>query len=523
MSTKVDIAIIGGGLNGLVTGAYLAKTGRSVTIFEQSDSVGGTMSTVEIGPGFRGPAALDSIDLVHPSIIEDLNLRQNGLRMIRGGGLILASSSGRGLYLDSASSLSDQIASFSQIDEKAFLELDAFLARIGKALDPVLTRPLKNPKTDGLSGAFDLMKVGWALRKLGQREMPEALRFLPMTVQDVLDERFESEYLKAMIAATALKGSWLAPRSAGSAYGLLHHNPHWAKGLNRTTIFAEGGPGALSDAVAAAARSAGASIRTDARVTKIIVEAGLCTGLTLESGEHIQADRIISALDPRTTFESLTGQDWLDPDFMERVRQIRSHGSVAIVRLALDRAPQFTCAPEGSESISGRIQIGDSLQYIEKAFDAAKYGQIPDAPLLMASIPSIMDPTLAPTGKHVMIIWAATMPSQLREGNWDDEKEALGDRIVGILDQHAPGLRASVVHRQVETPADLQKRFGLTNGCIYHVDLALDQLLYMRPIPGWFRYDTPIERLHLCGAGVHPGGAGTGLSGKCAAEHIARL
>jgi phytoene dehydrogenase-like protein len=522
MSSNIDIAIVGGGLNGLVAAAYLAKSGKSVTVFEQSDAVGGTMGTVEIAPGFRGPAALDSIDLVHPSIIQDLNLKKHGLRIIRGGGVTLASDSGTGACFSSATSTADQISGLSQMDEKAFRELDGFLSRIGKALDPVLTAPLKNPKTDGLTGSFDLMKVGWALRKLGKKEMPEALRFLPMTVQDVVDERFESEQVKAMIAATALKGSWLAPRSAGSAYGLLHHNPHWAGGLDRTTTFAEGGPGALADAVASAARAVGATIRTGATVSNIVVERGVCTGLVLSSGEQVSAGRIVSALDPRTTFESMTGQDWLDPEFLERITQIRSHGSVAIVRLALDQAPQFSCAPDGSEAISGRIQIGDSLRYLERAFDAAKYGRIPDAPLLMASIPSILDPTLAPTGKHVMHVWASTMPSKLRDGDWDDQREALGDTVVRMLDQHAPGLAGSVLHRQVETPKDLEKRFGLLNGCIYHTDLALDQLLYMRPVPGWFKYDTPLERLHLCGAGVHPGGAGTGLSGKCAAEHIIR-
>lgn len=522
MSGKVDIAIVGGGLNGLVAAAYLARSGRSVVVLEKESSTGGTMGTVEIAPGFRGPAAIDSIDLVHPSIFTDLKLKEHGLRVIRGGGLILAREGYDCLYFDSKSPAADQIAQFSQMDEMAFRELNAFLIRVSKALDLALTRPLADLKSNVITGTIDLLRLGASFRRLGKSEMPEAMRFLPMSVQDVLDERFETDALKAMLATTALKGSWLSPRSAGSAYGLLHHNPHWAGGLERTTTFAGGGPGALTDAIASVARAAGADIRTRSAVCKIMVDAGTCTGLVLDDGEEIEARHVVSALDPRTTFEQLTGQEWFSPDFLEKVRQIRSTGSVTIMRLALDRLPQFRGAPEGSESVSGRIQIGDTLDNLEKAFDAAKYHDLPDKPYLMASIPSVLDHTLAPEGKHVMHVWVQFTPRRLSDQDWDVAREKLGDRIVAILDRHAPGLKAAVLHRQVETPPDLERRFGLTNGCLYHVDLALDQLLYMRPIPGWFKYETPIGGLYLCGAGVHPGGAGTGLPGKCAAEYIIR-
>ena len=520
VSRMVDIAIIGAGLNGLVTAAYLAKAGRSVVVLEKADRTGGTMGTVEIAPGYLGPAAIESIELVHPSIIEDLELSERRIRKIRGGALILAEEGGECLYFDSNDSMADHMARFSESDAKAFRELKAFLMRLSSALDSALTHPLADPSSNAISGAFDLLKLGWSLRKLGKDEMPEALRFLPMTIQDVLDERFESEALKAMIASTALKGSWLGPRSAGSAYGLLHHNPHWADGMDRMAVFAGGGPGAFTDAVAAVATEAGADIRLNSRVSKILVDAGKCMGVALESGEEIEARRVVSALDPKTTFERLTGPEWLDPDFLEKIGQIRSNGSVTIVRLALDRMPHFQGTPEGGDTISGRIQIGGSLDHLERAFDAAKYGTLPDNPYLMASVPSVLDPTLAPADKHVMHVWAQFTPSTLQGRDWEDAREEMGDRIVTILDTHAPGLRGSVVHRQVETPPDLEKRFGLTNGCLYHVDLALDQLLYMRPVPGWFRYETPIDGLFLCGAGVHPGGAGTGLPGKCAAAHI---
>ena len=516
MKSRFDVAIVGGGLNGLVTAGYLARKGRSVVVLEQANQVGGTASTIEVAPGFRGPAALDSLELFHPSIVKDLQLKKHGLKMQRRGGLLLPREGEPALLLDSEADLAQQIGQFSREDVAPFAEFNRFLGRVSKALDPALTKPLAELPPNGIGGIRNHLRLGCKLRRLGKHDMPEALRFLPTNVKDVLDERFEDDSLKAALAGSALRAAWMGPRSAGSAYSLLHHNPHWAGGLVPSTAFASG----LPEALASSARAAGLEIRTEATVQRIAVEAGRTTGVVLDDGTEIKSKIVVSAVDPRRTFLDLTGSEWLDPAFVEAVTQIRGRGSVSIIRLALDRLPQFTGAPEGDRPLSGRIQIGNTMDTLERAFDDAKYGRVPEIPFLTATIPSLADPTLAPEGKHVMIVWAQFTSPRLRESDWSEQREALGDLVVSLLEQHAPGLASSILHRQVETPADLEERFGLTDGCLDHVELALDQLLYMRPVPGWYKHQTPIERLYLCGPGTHPGGAGTGLSGKCAASQI---
>ncbi len=559
MRDRNNVAIVGGGLNGLVTAAYLAREGRSVVVLEKADQVGGTAATIEIAPGFRGPAAIDSFERFHPSIVEDLELEKHGLRLHHRGGLLLLREKRDALYLGDDFDLASQVG---DRDASAFVELKAFLNRIGKALDPILTGALPPLPPGGIGGLRDHLRLGLNLRRLGKRDLPEALRFLPMNVKDVLDERFKDDSLKAALAGSALRGMWMAPRSAGSAYGLLHNNPPWAGGLVPTTKFAvatplpplrgvedayahpsaaalyaapsrgdeiespfEGGARGtragdvgLAGALASAAQAAGVEIQTNATVERILVDRGQTSGVVLSDGTEIEAKAIISALDPRQTFLELTRTDLLSPDFVEAVTQIRSRGGVSIIRLALDRLPDFAGASK--EQLRGRIQIGETMDTLERAFDAAKFGEAPEEPFLTITIPSLADPSLAPDGKHVMIVWAQFTPPRIRDRDWSDEREALGDRVVDLIERHAPGFSASILHRQIDTPADLEERFGITGGCLDHAELALDQLLYMRPIPGWFKHQTPIDGLYLCGPGTHPGGAGTGLSGKCAASRI---
>jgi phytoene dehydrogenase-like protein len=499
---RYDVVIVGAGLNGLVTAAYLARAGKSVAVFEARDSVGGTMSTVEIAPGYRAPAAFDTVETLHPSLSRDLDLAGHGLELIHGGGTFVVEDASTVTVVDPK--------------DRRLAELERFLRKLGGALERVWSKPLPDVEPNGLSGVMDILRLGWALRRMGKKDFPEALRYLPMPLQDVLDEHLEDDVLKAAVAAPALRGAWMGPRSAGSAYGLVHQRPPWAGGLVAPVVLSSGGPGSVTEAVAAAARAAGARINAASLVTRIRIENDRATGLEVNGG-LVEAGTVISALDPRTTLLDLVGARWLAPDFVERVRQIRSRGGVTIVRLALDKLPEF---PGGAETARGRIQVGASLDNLERAYDAAKYRELPEKPLLTCTIPSALDPSLAPDGHHVMAIQAQFTPYELAAGDWSAERESFGDRVVALLDACAPGLAESVLHRQVESPVDLERRFGLTGGCLHHAELALDQLLYMRPIPGWYGYRMPVEGLYLCGPGTHPGGAGTGLSGKNAATQV---
>lgn len=512
MSSVYDIAVVGAGLNGLVAAAYLGKEGRRVVVLEKEDHVGGTMSTTEFAPGFKSPATLASTDLVHPSIIEDLNLGSHGLSVLRGSGPTLLTSVGESIHIPA-----DSVAELGSGDAEGFMALQAFLDELGRVLEPALAKPLANPYQDKFSGALDLLQLGWALRKLGKKQMPEALRFLPMTIRDVMDEHFDGEPIKTLLAASALRGSWLSPRSAGGAYGLLHHNPSHAGSMIRQSAYALGGPGALTNAVKSFAESVGVEFRMSTKVESIRVEEGTCKGVRLQGGEEIEAARVVSALDPHTTLTHLTGTEWLDPEFVEKINQIRSNASVSVLHLGLSQLPRFKGIELEADALSGSVVVADSLNYIERAFDAAKYSELPDKPVLYITIPSVADSSMAPAGNHVMHVWIQYTPYALGEGSWDEQKDAFANRIVSMLDSLAPGLKDSVLHQTLVTPPDMERSFGMRNGCLYHADLTLDQLLYMRPVPRWFKYDTPIDGLHLCGAGSHPGGIGTGLPGKNAA------
>lgn len=501
-SRKYDVVVIGAGLNGLATAAYLAKAGKSVAVFEAADQVGGTMATVEIAPGFKAPAALDTVETLHPAVMDELGLKSYGLEIIEGGGTTVL--------------LGSENAHQVNTDDPSIAELRRFTGRLGEALEKVWTRPLPAVEPTGVGGIVDLMRLGWALRSMGKRDFPEALRFLPMCVKDVMDEHVPDEATRAALSSSSLFGASMGPRSPGSAYGLVHHQPPCAGGVGGPVKFARGGPGAVTEALASSAKAAGVQVVLSSRVSEVIVEDGRAAGVSV-NGESVRADRVVSALDPRTTLIDLVGPRWMEPEFVEKVLQVRSRGTITILRFALDKEPAFS---GGAATLRGRIQIGSTVDYIERAWDAAKYRELPKEPLLTCSVPSALDPTLAPPGKHVMLVRAQFTPYQLDGTSWDAEREAFGDRVVHLLETHAPGFAKSILHSEVDSPVDLEARFGLSGGCLHHADLALDQLLHMRPIPGWYGYGMPVPGVYLCGPGTHPGGAGTGLSGRNAARQM---
>jgi len=532
VAKNYDVIVIGAGLNGLVAAAYLAKAGRSVLVAERRDTVGGAVGTSAISTnanstdagaeGFSAPSTFASAEDFHPQIVRDLALEKHGLRWLPGKGGTFVANGDSSLFANG--NLSGAV---SEKDAQAVRKLDAFMGRVANALEPALTKALPEVENLGPGTFWELLTLGMRLRKLGKDEMPEALRFLPMPVKDVMDDYLgtskESEILKAALAGPALRASWLAPRSAGSALQMLLGRPAWRQGgLLSPPVFVEGGPGKLSEAVAAAARAAGAEIRTGCTVKSILTDdMDRACGVVLASGDdvdEIAAQQVVSNADPRTTLLRLLDPAVLDPEHLFAVKTIRSRGTVAIVRFALGDLPRFTGAPEGDDVLKGRVQLGATMDELEQAFDPIKYGEIPERFFVEMTIPSLVDSTLAPAGKHVAHCWVQYVPHALSEGTWDEKRDALGDAVVAQIERHAPGFSALVEHRDVTTPADLEERYGVSH--LYHVEPALDQALYMRPIPGFYRHRTPIDRLYLCGPGTHPGGGVTGLNGKLAAERV---
>jgi phytoene dehydrogenase-like protein len=521
MPTQRDIVIIGGGHNGLVTAFYLAKAGYKPLVLERGAQVGGAAVTDEFHPGFRCSTLAHTAGPLLPSVVRDMQLEKHGLKWITPDVSVTAlSPEGRtlSLYQDSKRSAQD-IAAFSQKDATKYQEFAQSLAKIGKVIGEALaTTPpdIDHPSSGDL---WSMLKTGRAIRKLGKRDMFRLLRWGPMAVADLASEYFETELLRAVIAARGVFGTFLGPWSAGSALVLLIRaaaDPHPAG----SAAFAEGGMGAVTQAMAAAAKAAGAEIRTGAEVTEIRVQNGIATGVVLTSGEEIQARAVISNADPKRTLLKLTDPTHLSPDFVQKLQHYRGNGTVAKVNLALAGLPKFTALKNGDASaLKGRIHVGNEIDYLERAFDESKYGQFSRQPYLEATIPSLTDPTLAPEGRHVMSIYMQYAPYKLK-GDWNQQRKALGETVVQTLAQYAPNLPELILAQQTITPRDLEERYGLTGGQIFHGELALDQFFTMRPLLDWARYRTPIEKLYLCGSGTHPGAGLTGGSGANAAREI---
>jgi phytoene dehydrogenase-like protein len=518
-----DIIIIGGGHNGLVTAFYLAKAGFKPLVLERRPQVGGCAITDEFHPGFRCSTLSHSAGPVRPDIVRDMQLEKHGLKFITPDACVTAlSPDGRALSLCQDESKSAQsIAAFSQKDAAKYPEFAKSLGKISKVIAEALA--MTPPDIDHPSGGdlWSMLKTGRALRNLGKRDMYRVLRWGPMAVADLVAEYFETELLRAVIAARGIFGAFLGPWSAGSALQLLIRaagDSHPAG----SAFFAAGGMGALTQAMAAAAMSAGVEIRTAAEVIEIRVRDGAATGILLGTGEEINAKAVISNADPKRTLLKLTDPTHLSPDFVQRLQHYRGNGTVAKVNLALSGLPTFTALKSADgAALKGRIHIGHEIDYLERAFDESKYGNFSRAPYLEATIPSLTDPTLAPDGKHVMSIYMQYAPYKLK-GDWEEQRKALGQTVVQTLAQYAPNLPEMILTHQIITPLDLEEVYGLTGGQIFHGDLALDQFFTMRPLLDWARYRTPIENLYLCGSGTHPGAGLTGGSGANAAREIVK-
>jgi phytoene dehydrogenase-like protein len=516
-----DVVIIGGGHNGLVTAFYLARAGFKPLVLERRAQVGGAAITDEFHPGFRCSTLAHSAGPIRPDIVRDMQLEKHGLRFIRPETCVTTlSPDGRALSLSRDTNKSaEAVAGFSQKDAAKYPEFEQSLGKISKVIAEALaTTP---PDIDHPTGGdlWSMLKTGRALRNLGKRDLYRVLRWGPMAVADLVAEYFETELLRAVIAARGIFGTFLGPWSAGSSLQLLIRaagDSHPAG----SAFFAAGGIGALTQAMASAAKAAGVEIRTEADVIEIRVKDGAATGVLLGTGEEINANTVISNADPKRTLLKLTDSTHLSPDFVQKLQHFRGNGTVAKVNLALSGLPNFTAMKNGDgAALEGRIHIGPEIDYLERAFDESKYGNFSRQPYLEATIPSLTDPTLAPAGKHVMSIYMQYAPYKLK-GDWEQQRGALGQTVVQTLAQYAPNLPEMILHHQIITPQDMEDVYGLTGGQIFHGDLALDQFFTMRPLLDWARYRTPIENLYLCGSGTHPGAGLTGGSGANAAREI---
>jgi phytoene dehydrogenase-like protein len=517
-----DVVIIGGGHNGLVAAFYLARSGLRPLVLERRPAVGGLAVTGEIRPGFRCSTLAHAAGPLRPDVARDMALQKHGLRMIETEPRVIAPSpDGRALVLHAEPSRSaEAIARFSRKDAAAYPEFDACLGRLSGVINDVLLMAPPSIDAPSAGDLFRLLRTGRRFRALGRKDMFRLLRWGPMAVADLVAEWFETELLRATIAARGTFGSFLGPWSAGTGAAFLLRAASDGHAAARNA-FAEGGLGALTQAMAAAARAAGAEIRTGADVARVQVKGGVAGGVVLSSGEEIPARAVVSNADPRRTLLGLVDPVQLEPDFVGRLRAYRCPGTVAKVNLALDGLPRFAGIADGPALLSGRIQIAPEIDYLERAFDDCKYGDFSRQPYLEVAIPSLSDPSLAPAGKHVMSIYVQFAPLRLREGDWNGRAAALGDAVVGTLARYAPGLESLVLERQIITPKDLEETYGLTGGHIFHGELALDQIFTMRPLLGWARYRTPVTGLYLCGSGTHPGTGLTGASGANAARAIA--
>ena len=530
MTQPREIVIVGGGHNALVAAFYLAKAGLKPLVLEQRDVVGGIAATSEFHPGFRCSTVAHSAGPLLPQIAADMDLARHGLEMMEPGvRLVAIAPDGRAfaLYTDAQRSM-ESLRRISPADAEGYARLSTALEHAATVIGPLLTTtpPDLDSPAENLPDLWKLLQTGRSFRKLGRKEMFQLLRWPPMAVADLVSEFFENELVRAAIAARAIFGTATGPWSAGTAATLLLRaaaDPHPAG----PSAVPKGGMGALAAALASAARAAGAEIRTGAKVARILVRDGAVSGVVLSTGEEVAAKSVVSSADPKSTFLQLVDPVHLDPFFLAQMRNYRSLGNVAKINVALDALPDFPALAsldggDASKLLIGRLHIGHEIDYLERAFDSSKYGAISEHPVLEISIPSLLDPSLAPAGKHVMSIYVQFAPYKLREGNWDSRRFELEHTVGKLLAEQAPGIDKHFLAMQILTPLDLERDYGLTGGHLFHGELSLDQLFTMRPALDCARYRAPIRGMYLCGSGTHPGTGLTGASGANAAREILR-
>ena len=522
---KYDAIIVGAGHNGLVTAAYLARAGRKVLVLERREMVGGCAVTEELWPGYRVSVASYLTSLMQEKVVNDLELHRYGYAVdAKDPSFFSMFPDGRHLFMwqDSKRTLAE-LAKFSTKDAAAYPMFEEHLERLAAVVEKLLLETPPNFPPSGVGDLFDYLKLAAKLYGLSAKDSVALVKIFTMSAAEFLDEWFDSDEVKVTLATDGVIGANGGPRSPGTAYILLHHCMGGVDGKRGLWGFVRGGMGAVSDAIAASARAHGVEIRTEMPVSNILVENGKAAGVVLNNGDELRASIVVSNLDPKLTFLKLVAEKELPADFVLRIKQWRTEGTSMKINLALDGLPDFTCLPGTPGPQHGAtMHICPNIEYVERAWDCAKYGRPSERPLLELTCPTIYDPSLAPPGKHIMGIFLQYAPYTLREGNWDDLREPYGDRVINLIAEYAPNIRDIVLHRQVLSPLDLERRFSITGGNIFHGEMSLDQMFVLRPAAGFANYRTPIKGLFLCGSGTHPGGGVMGAAGHNAAREILR-
>ncbi|HEX5109112.1 MAG TPA: NAD(P)/FAD-dependent oxidoreductase [Vicinamibacterales bacterium] len=520
---KYDVVIIGAGHNGLTAAAYLARAGRRVLVLERRHLVGGAAVTEEVFKGYRFSVCSYVVSLLRPEIIRELDLPRHGLEILPLDGTFTPMPDGNYLWrTNDHSQTRREIARHSRLDAEAYDEYGRAMVEMGRFVRPILELTPADPMSLNLSTLGQFRFLLRRFQQLPRQDQYNQVQLMTMSAADFLEQWFETDVLKATMAASGIIGTFLGIRSPGTAYVLLHHYMGEIDGAFRSWGLARGGTGAISSAIASAARQAGVEIRTETPVEKILVSGGTAQGVALANGDEIKATVVASSVDPRLTFLRLLDEKSLPDEFVADVKRYKFRGSSGKVNLALDALPDFTSLPGPGHHLRGAISISPSMEYMERAYDEAKYGRFSRRPYIDIVIPSLTDPDLAPPGKHVMSCFVQYAPYHLAEGTWDEQRDAFGDTVVDTLTQYAPNLKSIIRHRQVVTPLDLEREWGLSEGNIFQGELTLEQLFFLRPVPGWAQYRTPIRNLYMCGSATHPGGGIMGAPGRNAAHVMLR-